>query len=150
MLAQVAAAALPVCEQAGVSLWDVTFEKEGGRNVLTVFIDHPDGVQVDSCEQVSRALDPVLDEPRFDSLPAYVFSVSSPGLERRIARPEHFDWAQGRMVTCGFYKARDGVMSVTGTLLGHSDTQLQLQPEGAEPMTLDRADVAWLKQYFAF
>ena len=44
----------PLCEQAGVSLWDVEFEKEGGRYMLTVTVDHPEGVQIDQCEQVSR------------------------------------------------------------------------------------------------
>ena len=52
----------PLCEQAGVSLWDVEFEKEGGQYMLTVTVDRPEGVNIDQCEQVSRALDPMLDE----------------------------------------------------------------------------------------
>ena len=51
----------PLCEQAGVSLWDVEFEKEGGQYMLTVTVDRPEGVNIDQCEQVSRALDPMLD-----------------------------------------------------------------------------------------
>ena len=48
----------PICQEAGVSLWDVTFEKEGRQHVLTVYIDREEGVNITHCEQVSRALDP--------------------------------------------------------------------------------------------
>ena len=61
----------PLCEQAGVSLWDVEFEKEGGQYMLTVTVDRPEGVNIDQCEQVSRALDPMLDEKEFDDMPSY-------------------------------------------------------------------------------
>ena len=56
----------PLCEQAGVSLWDVEFEKEGGQYMLTVTVDHPEGVNIDQCEKVSRALDPMLDAKEFE------------------------------------------------------------------------------------
>ena len=59
----------PLCEQAGVSLWDVEFEKEGGQYMLTVTVDRPEGVNIDQCEQVSRALDPMLDEKEFEYHP---------------------------------------------------------------------------------
>lgn len=67
----------PLCEQAGVSLWDVEFEKEGGQYMLTVTVDRPEGVNIDQCEQVSRALDPMLDEKEFDDMPSYTLCVSS-------------------------------------------------------------------------
>ena len=80
----------PLCEQAGVSLWDVEFEKEGGQYMLTVTVDHPEGVHIDQCEQVSRALDPMLDAKEFDDMPSYTLCVSSAGLARRLKRPAHF------------------------------------------------------------
>lgn len=70
----------PLCEQAGVSLWDVEFEKEGGQYMLTVTVDRPEGVNIDQCEQVSRALDPMLDEKEFDDMPSYTLCVSSAGM----------------------------------------------------------------------
>ena len=81
----------PLCEQAGVSLWDVEFEKEGGQYMLTVTVDHPEGVNIDQCEKVSRALDPMLDAKEFDDMPSYTLCVSSAGLARRLKRPEHFE-----------------------------------------------------------
>ena len=95
----------PLCEQAGVSLWDVEFEKEGGQYMLTVTVDHPEGVNIDQCEKVSRALDPMLDAKEFDDMPSYTLCVSSAGLARRLKRPEHFEAFMGQTVEVGLYKA---------------------------------------------
>ena len=77
--------ALPLCEQVGVSLWDVEFEKEGGQYMLTITIDREDGVDIDQCEKISRAIDPMLDAREFDALPPYTLCVSSAGLEKARA-----------------------------------------------------------------
>jgi len=72
--------ALPLCEENGVELWDVEFEKEGGVQLLTVTIDREGGVDISQCEAISRAIDPMLDAKEFDSLPSYTLCVSSAGL----------------------------------------------------------------------
>lgn len=140
---------LPLCEQAGVSLWDVTFEKEGRQHILTVYIDREEGVDMDNCETVSRALDPLLDAPEFDSLPAYTLTVSSAGLERPLNRPEHFQWALGREITLRFYRPLDGVRELTGTLASFDEGQLALTVSG-ENREIPRAAVAQARLYFAF
>ena len=99
----------PLCEQAGVSLWDVEFEKEGGQYMLTVTVDRPEGVNIDQCEQVSRALDPMLDEKEFDDMPSYTLCVSSAGMSRRLKRLEHFQAFMGQTVEVGFYKPMNGM-----------------------------------------
>lgn len=128
----------PLCQAQGVSLWDVTFEKEGQKYVLTVFIDREDGIFIEDCEKISRGIDPLLEEREFESLPAYTLSVSSAGLERRLMRPEHFTWAMGKKVEAGFYKARQGVRSLSGVLAGYDGQTLTIEcAEGVEtvPMT---------------
>ena len=65
ILKKVTEAAEPICQAQGVSLWDVTFEKEGRQHVLTVYIDREEGVNITHCEQVSRSLDPLLDAKVF-------------------------------------------------------------------------------------
>lgn len=97
----------PLCEQAGVSLWDVEFEKEGGQYMLTVTVDRPEGVSIDQCEQVSRALDPMLDEKEFDDMPSYTLCVSSAGMSRRLKRPEHFQAFMGQTVEVGIFTMPD-------------------------------------------
>lgn len=117
----------PLCEQAGVSLWDVEFEKEGGQYMLTVTVDHPDGVNIDQCEQVSRALDPMLDEKEFDSMPSYTLCVSSAGLSRRLKKPEHFAAFLGHTVEVGFYKPVGGTKQVEGTLVAYDNGCVTLE-----------------------
>lgn len=117
----------PLCQQAGVSLWDVEFEKEGGQYMLTVTIDREGGVDIDQCETVSRALDPLLDAPEFDSLPPYTLCVSSAGLERRLVRPEHFEKYLGETVTVRFFGPIDGARAVEGTLKAYDQGSVTLE-----------------------
>ncbi len=139
----------PICAQAEVSLWDVTFEKEGRQHVLTVYIDREEGVNITHCEQVSRALDPLLDAKVFDSLPPYTLTVSSAGLERPLIRPEHFQWALGKQVSLSFYKAMDGQTEVVGQLLSHDGVQMTVK-EGESERTFAMSDVARVRLYFSF
>lgn len=139
----------PICQEAEVSLWDVTFEKEGRQHVLTVYIDREEGVNITHCEQVSRALDPLLDAKVFDSLPPYTLTVSSAGLERPLIRPEHFQWALGKDVSLSFYKAINGQNEVVGTLVSHDGVQMVIR-EGEEEKTFAMSDVARVRLYFSF
>ncbi|WP_283673149.1 ribosome maturation factor RimP [Butyricicoccus sp. Marseille-Q5471] len=122
----------PLCEQAGVSLWDVEFEKEGGQYMLTVTVDHPEGVNIDQCEQVSRALDPMLDAKEFDAMPSYTLCVSSAGLSRRLKRPEHFTAFLGHTVEIGFYKPQNGCKQAEGTLIAYDQGSVTLEVAGKQ------------------
>ena len=125
----------PLCEQAGVSLWDVEFEKEGGQYMLTVTVDRPEGANIDQCEQVSRALDPMLDEKEFDDMPSYTLCVSSAGMSRRLKRPEHFQAFMGQTVEVGFYKP------MKGTLAGYDNGAVTLEVNG-EQTVYEPKDIA--------
>lgn len=120
----------PICEQAGVSLWDVEFEKEGGQYMLTVTVDRDEGVDIDHCETVSRALDPLLDAKEFDSLPAYTLCVSSAGLERRLKKPQHFEKFLGSTVEVKFYKPVDGAKIIEGVLLAYDEGCVTIEADG--------------------
>lgn len=141
--------ALPLCGEAGLSLWDVTFEKEGRQHVLTVYIDKEPAVDISDCERVSRALDPLLDAPEFDSLPPYVLTVSSAGLERPLNREEHLQWALGKEIVLRFYRPLNGARELTGTLRSFSEQELLLQTEAGET-AVPRAAVAQARLSFTF
>ena len=86
----VLALAEPVAAQQGCEIWDVEYAKEAGSRYLRVYIDKPDGVSIQDCEDFSRALDPILDEA--DPIPdSYIFEVSSAGAERQLKRPGDFE-----------------------------------------------------------
>ncbi len=143
LISEVWAMAEKACRNAGVSLWDVTFEKEGGDFVLTVYIDREDGVFIEDCEKVSREIDPQLDEPRFDSLPPYTLTVSSAGLERRLTRPEHFEWAKGKKVEIGNYKGEHTV----GELVSCENGDVTVKV-GEETVTVEKTKHGGVKLYF--
>lgn len=147
VVSRVSQLAQPLCQLQGVSLWDVTFEKEGQKYVLTVFIDREDGIFIEDCEKISRGLDPLLDAREFDSLPAYTLSVSSAGLERRLVRPEHFEWAMGKKVEAGFYKARQGARSAVGLLEGYDGESLTLAEENGSEV-IPMAEIAAVHLFF--
>ena len=52
----------PIVKAHGCSLWDVEYVREGGAWFLRLYIDKPGGVNINDCEAISRAIDPVLDE----------------------------------------------------------------------------------------
>lgn len=133
--------ALPLCEQAGVTLWDVEFEKEGGQYMLTITIDRDGGVDIDHCEQISRAIDPMLDAKDFDFLPPYTLCVSSAGLERRLKKPEHFAKYIGETVEVKFYRAIDGAKIVEGKLMGYDNGNVTVEV-GGQTVVYEAADVA--------
>ena len=86
----VRALAQPLAAELGLTLWDVTFTKEGADWYLRIFIDKPGGVSIDDCVDMTHALSPVLD--REDPIPQeYTLEVSSPGINRKLTRPEHFE-----------------------------------------------------------
>ena len=59
---QVTLFAQPVVEQFGCSLWDVEYVREGSERYLRLYIDKDGGVDIEDCEKIHRAVDPILDE----------------------------------------------------------------------------------------
>lgn len=124
----------------GVELWDVRFVKEGASYYLRIFIDSEKGIDIDDCTNVSHAVDPILDEA--DPIDkSYYLEVCSPGLERELSRPEHFEKMMGQPVTAKLYRAQNGSKELKGTLAGYNDGNLTLDVNG-ESITLTKGDVA--------
>ena len=129
----------PVVRELGYTLWDVVFEKVGSLYELTVYIDAEDGIGIEDCEKVSRALDPLLD--RYDPIPqAYTFYVSSAGLERTLSLPAHFEKFMGHQVEVRLYRAVDGAKQHTGILSAYENGRVTV--ENGKTITFDPADIA--------
>ena len=79
----------PVLKEIGYELVEVEFVPGQGGGTLRIYIDHPEGIDVDDCGEASHALSDLLDAN--DPFPgAYSLEVSSPGLDRMLRTPEHF------------------------------------------------------------
>lgn len=117
--------ALPIVEAAGLELVDVEFKKEGSSWFLRVFIDKPEGVDIDDCSRVSEQLSDALDIA--DPIPdAYFLEVSSPGAERPLKRAADFEKAVGKLVHISLYEPLDGAKSFDGILTKFEEAQIEL------------------------
>ncbi len=142
----VKAIAEPVAESCGVNIWDVRYVKEGAEWYLRIFIDKEGGVSVDDCEAVSRAIDEPLD--KLDPIKDYyILEVSSPGLERELVRPEHFDRFIGADVMVRLIRPMEVLgRDFSGVLTSHDkDTVTITDHSGENVVTINKKDAAWIK-----
>ena len=87
----------PLVDAHGFELVDVEYVKEAGNWYLRAYIDKENGITVDDCEEVSRALSDLLDEEDFIS-ENYILEVSSPGLDRPLKKEKDFARSSARML----------------------------------------------------
>ena len=126
--------ALPVVEAQGLELWEVEYVTEGGQRYLRIYLDGSEGVDLDACEAVSRAMVPILDEA--DPVPdSYIFEVSSAGCERALKRPSDFERFLGSNVEVKLYSAADGAKQWVGKLLAYEDGDVIIDAGGERRFT---------------
>ena len=149
VVSAVRAAISPVVENLGYSIWDLEYVKEGADYFLRVTIDSPNGITIDDCETVHRAIDPVLDDA--DPIEgAYHLEVSSPGIERDLRTDEHFQASAGERVEVRLFAPIDGAKVFVGKLLGLDDEKnILLETETGEK-ALPREKIAAAKTLFDF
>ena len=121
----------PTVTGLGYELLGVELQGRGTGSVLRLYIDGPEGVTLDDCERVSRQVSAVLDveDPIRGS---FTLEVSSPGLERPLFAPAHFERFAGERVTVKLDVPVDGHRSVTGTLQGCRDGVVIVLEDGVE------------------
>ena len=136
-------------EAEGCFLYLVEFVKEGRDRILRLLIDAIDGVNINQCENISRAVSDLLDEA--DPIPeSYTLEVSSAGLERRIVLPWHFEGYTGEMVDVGLYAPVNGSKKHTGILKEYIEKKnLTLEVNG-EDLVLDLKDISSVNLHFEF
>jgi ribosome maturation factor RimP len=118
----------PVVSALGYELWELEFAP-GRSAVLRLYIDAAEGIDVNDCEKVSRAVSAVLDET--DPIPGeYVLEVSSPGLDRVLRTAEHFQRFVGASVKLETLQPVAGRRKFTGQLLEATSQDIGLQVEG--------------------
>ena len=139
----VAQFAKPIVEEKGCKLWDVEYVREGSERFLRVYIDKEGGVNIDDCEAVARAIDPILDE-KDPIAESYTFEVSSAGLERPLKRPSDFEQFMGSAVLVKLYRPRNGLKEIPGILRGYEDGKVTVEA-GKETITFEKSEVALVR-----
>lgn len=133
----------PIAAANNVSVYDVEYLKEGSDYYLRAYIDKPGGVNIQDCENVSRALSDALD--REDFIPdAYILEVSSPGLGRALKKDRHLQSAIGQEVEIKLFKPVDGSREFAGILESFDGESIVIS-EGASPRSFVRTDIAVIR-----
>jgi ribosome maturation factor RimP len=116
----------PLLAQLGYELVELEYAAGRSQAVLRIFIDTVRGITVDDCERVSREVAALLDVD--DPIPtAYTLEVSSPGFDRVLRTPAHFERFVGSRVFVELKAPRAGRRRYTGMLLAAGATGIELE-----------------------
>ncbi len=130
----------PTADALGYILWDVEYLREGADNILRVTIDSENGINIEDCEKMHRAIDPVLDEA--DPIDqAYTLEVSSPGLGRQIKNETQAEYCKGLEVNVKLYAPDEkGRRALRGVLKEYGDGKLTVEtPDGDIALEIKKA-----------
>ena len=121
----------PTVERLGYELTDLDARLSGANGALRLFIDRPEGVGLADCEKVSRAVSALLDVE--DPIPGhYDLEVSSPGLDRKLTKPAHFQRFTGETVKVQMRFPIDGRRRFRGRLLESDENHIVLDVDGTK------------------
>ena len=119
----------PTVEGLGYELSDLEVKLGGRDGLVRLFIDQPDGIGLEDCEAVSRQVSALLDVE--DPIPGnYSLEVSSPGLDRRLTKPEHFQRFTGEDVKVKLRFPLDGRRNYRGQLTAASEENIEVEVDG--------------------
>ena len=119
----------PAVERLGYELADLEVRLGGKGGLIRVFIDKPEGIDLDDCEKVSLAVSALLDVE--DPVPGnYSLEVSSPGLDRKLTKVEHFQRFAGETVKVQMRFPIEGRRRFRGTLVSSDDENIVVEVDG--------------------
>lgn len=129
----------PAVEAMGYELADLEVNMSRGHGVVRLFIDRESGIGLDDCEKVSHQVSGLLDVE--DSIVVdYRLEVSSPGVDRKLVKPEHFDRFIGREVKTRLKRMIDGRRRIKGRLMSRQGETVVVQVEN-EACSIALADI---------
>lgn len=108
-------------------LVDVSLDKEGAGKYLRIYIDRPEGISLDDCENYHRAIQPQLENYDYDFL-----EVSSPGVDRPLKKDRDFERAIGEEIEIHLFRALEGSKLWNGILLGLEGDDIRVEITGEE------------------
>ena len=140
---------MPILDRMNFELVDVEYVKEGGTWYLRAYIDKEGGITVNDCEDVAREMNVLLDEEDF--IPdAYVFEVSSPGLGRPLKKEKDYLRNMDKEIEIRTYRAIDKCKEFYGLLREYDKDTVTIETEAGERVTLNKSDIALIRQAIDF
>ena len=135
--------AQPVVESFGCELWDVEYVREGSERYLRIFLDKDGGIDIEDCEKIHRAMDPILDE-KDPIAESYHFEVCSAGIERTLKRPGDFAKFMGSPIFVKLYRPVNGLKEIPGILRGYEDGRVTVEA-GKQTLTFEKSQGALVR-----
>lgn len=139
----------PVVEELGYVFVDLEYKKEHSGYVLALTIDKPEGVNINDCERVSRALDAPLDEYDVTNGASYSFNVSSYGLDRQFKTDYDFNKHIGKDVDIKFYAPFMNNKNITANLVGFDSDNITVE-FNKENVVIERKLIASISAHIEF
>lgn len=130
----------PLIADLGYEFVGLDYSSKAKNPVLLVYIDRPDGIAVEDCERVSREIAALLDVE--DPIPGhYVLEVSSPGLDRPLFTPAHFDRFRGEVAQLSVFAPVSGRRKFKGRIIGVEDGVIAIDQDGTT-VRIEHANIA--------
>ena len=142
-----------VLVDTGITLVDVEYVREKDW-YLRIFIDKPDGIEIDDCQFVSEKVAEILDE-KDPIKEKYYLEVSSPGIDRPLKKENDFRANYGKKVDVQLFAPLEGNKELTGVLLSHTETAIEVKRivksrEENKPIKIERKLIAVIRPHIDF
>jgi ribosome maturation factor RimP len=136
-------------EELGFELYEVEYAKEFGQMNLVVTIDAPDGVKIEDCERVSRAIEPLIDaaDPISE---AYYLIVSSVGLDHPLRKDRDFARNLGEKIEVRLYAPIEKKKEYAGRLACFDAESFTLALDNGKELRIPRKDAALVRPWIDF
>lgn len=130
----------------GYELYDVEYAKEGKNYFLRIFIDKPEGIDLEDCEKVSNGINELLDEADYIK-EQYFLEVSSPGIERILKKEKHLQANIGNLIEIKLFKPIEKQKVIQGNLKGFDKDFITIEINKQE-MKIERKNISIMKTVF--
>ncbi len=133
-------------ESIGYDLYDVEYAKEGPNYFLRIFIDKPEGINLDDCEKVNDQIMEELDKADYIK-EQYFLEVSSPGIERVLRKDKHLEQNIGKEVHVKLFKKDENSRKeYFGVLKSFNDEIILI--ESKQNIKIQRKNIAQIKTIY--
>ena len=133
-------------ENLGYDLYDVEYAKEGPNYFLRIFIDKPEGIDLEDCEKVNNEIMEKLDEADYIK-EQYFLEISSPGIERILKKDKHLSQNIGAEVQIKLFKKdENGKKEYQGILKSFNENTITIEQE--QEIAIERKNIALIKTVY--
>ena len=133
-------------ENIGYNLYDVEYAKEGPNYYLRIYIDSPNGIDLNDCEKVSNEINEILDKADYIN-EQYYLEVSSPGIERKLRKDKHLEQNISKNVEIKLFKKdNNGKKEYTGKLKAFNQEEIIIETD--KEIAIERKNIAQIKTIY--